>query len=70
MVKPQYSILYFKENFLQHREEVGRFLREGKKVFWFGSQEEVNQLKKMYEPFSKAFFLQAFSITNLIQYLL
>lgn len=64
MVKPQYSILYFKENFLQHREEVGRFLREGKKVFWFGSQEEVNQLKKMYEPFSKAFFLQAFSITN------
>lgn len=64
MVKPQYSILYFKENFLQHREEVGRFLREGKKVFWFGSQEEANQLKKMYEPFSKAFFLQAFSITN------
>ena len=64
MAKPQYSILYFKENFLQHREEVGRFLREGKKVFWFGSQEEVNQLKKMYEPFSKAFFLQAFSITN------
>ena len=64
MGKPQYSILYFKENFLQHREEVGRFLREGKKVFWFGSQEEANQLKKMYEPFSKAFFLQAFSITN------
>lgn len=64
MVKPQYSILYFKENFLQHREEVGRFLREGKKVFWFGSQEEASQLKKMYEPFSKAFFLQAFSITN------
>ena len=64
MVKTQYSILYFKENFLQHREEVGRFLREGKKVFWFGSQEEASQLKKMYEPFSKAFFLQAFSITN------
>ena len=64
MVKPQYSILYFKENFLQHREEVGRFLREGKKVFWFGSQEEASQLKKMYEPFSKAFFLQAVSITN------
>jgi len=33
-------------------------------VFWFGSQEEASQLKKMYEPFSKAFFLQAFSITN------
>ncbi|MFR7841672.1 MAG: UvrD-helicase domain-containing protein [Gallintestinimicrobium sp.] len=25
---------------------------------------EASQLKKMYEPFSKAFFLQAFSITN------
>ena len=33
-------------------------------MFWFGSQEEASQLKKMYEPFSKAFFLQAFSITN------
>lgn len=25
---------------------------------------QISQLKKMYEPFSKAFFLQAFSITN------
>ena len=64
MKKPQYSILYFKENFTQHLEEIGTFLQEGKKVFWFGSQEEVEQLKKMYKPFASAFFLQAFAITE------
>lgn len=64
MIKPQYSILYFKENFIQHLEEIGILLQEGKKVFWFGSQEEVEQLKKMYKPFVSAFFLQAFAITE------
>ncbi len=64
MKNPQYSILYFKENFTQHLEEIGTFLQEGKKVFWFGSQEEVEQLKKMYKPFASAFFLQAFTITE------
>lgn len=64
MIKPQYSILYFKENFIQHLEEIGILLQEGKKVFWFGSQEEAEQLKKMYKPFVSAFFLQAFAITE------
>lgn len=64
MKKPQYSILYFKENFIQHLEEIGILLQEGKKVFWFGSQEEAEQLKKMYKPFVSAFFLQAFAITE------
>ena len=41
MKTPQYSILYFKENFTQHLEEIGTLLQKGKKVVWFGSQEEV-----------------------------
>lgn len=34
---PKYSILYFNHPLTQHQKELGQFLKEGKKVFWFGS---------------------------------
>lgn len=43
MKNPQYSILYFKENFAQHLEEIGTFLQEGKRYSGFGSQEKVEK---------------------------
>lgn len=59
---PKYSILYFNHPLTQHQKELGQFLKEGKKVFWFGTESDVTYLKKAYKPFSDAFFLQAFII--------
>lgn len=64
MKKPQYSILYFKENFFQNQAEICSLLSEGKKVFWFGSKQEADQLKEPYKPFADAFFLQTFPVTE------
>lgn len=67
MILTKYSILYFKENFLQHCDQIGQFLSEGKKVFWFGAKWEVEQLKKQYKSFADVFFLQAFDISGLLE---
>ena len=67
MISTKYSILYFKENFIQHCDQIGQFLSEGKKVFWFGAKWEVEQLKERYKPFADAFFLQAFDISELLE---
>lgn len=67
MIPTKYSILYFKENFIQHCDQIGQFLSEGKKVFWFGAKWEVAQLKERYKPFADAFFLQAFDISELLE---
>lgn len=67
MIPTKYSILYFKENFLQYCDQIGQFLSEGKKVFWFGAKWEVEQLKEQYKPFADAFFLQAFDISELLE---
>lgn len=32
-----YSVLFFKENYIQQRDRIGQLLGEGKKVFWFGA---------------------------------
>lgn len=64
-MEPKYSILYFKENFDEHIQKIGALLNEGIKVFWFGSQDDVSQLKQTYKPFADAFFLQAFAIKDL-----
>lgn len=65
MIPTKYSILYFKENFIQYCDQIGQFLSEGKKVFWFGEKWEAAQLKERYKPFADAFFLQAFDISDI-----
>lgn len=59
---PKYSVLYFKENLMQKKNRIMQFLREGIKVFWFGTSEDVKRLKTECKPFADAFFLQAFSV--------
>lgn len=59
---PKYSVLYFKENLMQRKNQIMQFLREGIKVFWFGTPEDVKWLKTEFKPFADAFFLQAFSV--------
>lgn len=59
---PKYSILYFNHPLTQHQKELAQFLKEGIKVFWFGTESDVTYLKNTYQPFSDAFFLQTFTI--------
>lgn len=63
---PQYSVLYFKENLEKQQETIGRLLKEGIKVFWFGTSEEAEGLKRGFKPFADAFFLQAFAVYGLL----
>ena len=63
-MRPRYSILYFKEDLRRNYENIKEYLYEGIKVFWFGSSEEKEKLRRDFEPFVKAFFLQSFDVTN------
>ncbi len=64
-MKPRYSVLFFKENLTDQKEKmIGSLLREGKKVFWFGTQDEAEVLRRKYESFAAAFFLQVFDIAE------
>ena len=36
-MKPQYSILFCNQELNQYFEEIGVWLKEGKKIFWFGN---------------------------------
>ena len=64
-MKPRYSVLFFKENLTDQKEKmIGSLLREGKKVFWFGTQDEAEVLRRKYESFAAALFLQVFDIAE------
>lgn len=64
-MEPKYSILYFKENINSHYKYIEKFLQRGVKVFWFGNENEREILRSDFEPFAKAFFLQAFSLDEI-----
>ncbi len=64
-MEPKYSILYFKENIDSHYKDIEKFLQRGVKVFWFGNENEREILRSDFEPFAKAFFLQAFSLDEI-----
>jgi len=64
-MEPKYSILYIKENINNHYNTIKACLDQGIKVFWFGSENDRQILTTDFEPFAKAFFLQAFSLEEL-----
>lgn len=64
-MEPKYSVLYFKENIDSHYKDIKKFLQRGVKVFWFGNENEREILHSDFEPFAKAFFLQAFSLDEI-----
>lgn len=64
-MEPKYSVLYFKENIDSHYKDIEKFLRRGVKVFWFGNANEREILLSDFEPFAKAFSLQAFSLDEI-----
>lgn len=60
-MEPKYSILYYRQNLERKWNEISRYLSQGTKVFWFGSDAEKEKLKSAFEPFMKNFFLQSFN---------
>ncbi len=64
-MEPKYSILFFREKLDIYKQKIGKLLNEGIKVFWFGTADDVSQLKQSFKPFADAFFMQAFTINDL-----
>ena len=62
-MEARYSVLYFKESIQNHIEEIGRYLNEGLKIFWFGNASDKIRLREKFAPFAKDFFLQTFDIS-------
>lgn len=60
-MEPKYSILYFRKNLRDEWDNISKYLYNGIKIFWFGSEADKDRLKKEFEPFMKNFFLQSFS---------
>ena len=62
-MEARYSVLYFKGSIQNHIEEIGRYLNEGLKIFWFGNASDKTRLREKFAPFAKDFFLQTFDIS-------
>ncbi|MBQ7864187.1 MAG: ATP-dependent helicase [Lachnospiraceae bacterium] len=60
-MEPKYSILYYRQNLQSKWSEISKYLRRGTKVFWFGSDEDRELLKREFGTFMKGFFLQSFT---------
>ena len=60
-MEPKYSVLLCNQSYAEYKNRISEWLHSGIKVFWFGSQTEVNDLKALYGAFAKEFLLQAFS---------
>ena len=70
-MEPMYSILYYRQNLKNKWNEISRYLSQGTKVFWFGSDADKEELKKAFGPFIKHFFLQCFdceTVKNSVEY--
>lgn len=59
---PRYSILFCNQSLAIYKEKIAEWLHSGIKVIWFGTTEEVNQLKKTHAEFAKEFLLQAYAV--------
>ncbi len=59
---PKYSILLCNQPYTEYSNKISEWLHSGIKVFWFGSREEVQELKREYEAFAKEFLLLAYEV--------
>lgn len=64
-MEPKYSILFYRQNLKSKWNDISRYLYEGKKVFWFGSNTDKDYLEKAFKPFLDNFFLQSFDCENI-----
>lgn len=61
-MEPKYSILLCGQPLEAYREKIGGWLSDGIKVFWFGTEAQVRELKQAYPAFAQAFLLQAYAV--------
>ena len=59
-MEPKYSILLCNQNIADFENKIEHWLKDGIKVIWFGTEQDVTMLKKKFRDFSKAFLLQAY----------
>ena len=59
-MEPKYSILLCNQNIADYENKIEHWLKDGIKVIWFGTEQDVTMLKKKFHDFSKAFLLQAY----------
>ena len=61
-MEPKYSILLCNQSFAEYKNRISEWLHSGIKVFWFGSRNEVEELKSQHADFAKEFLLQAYAV--------
>lgn len=62
---PKYSVLFYKCDLEKTYDAIRGYLHYGIKIFWFGTPRDIDRLKGDFKPFSDAFFLQTFDITEI-----
>lgn len=55
----RYSILFCNQSLGIYKEKIAEWLHLGIKVLWFGTYDDVKQLKDAHAEFAKEFLLQA-----------
>ena len=63
-MEPKYSILLCNQNIADYENKIEHWLKDGIKVIWFGTEQDVTMLKKKFHDFSKAFLLQAYILDH------
>lgn len=63
-MEPKYSILLCNHNIADYENKIEHWLKDGIKVIWFGTEQDVTMLKKKFHDFSKAFLLQAYILDH------
>lgn len=56
-MEPKYSILLCNQSFAEYKNRISEWLHSGIKVFWFGSRNEVEELKSQHADFAKELLL-------------
>ena len=55
-MEPKYSILLCNQDIADFENKIERWLKDGIKVIWFGTEQDVTMLKEKYHAFPKHFF--------------
>ena len=63
-MEPKYSILLCNQDIADFENKIEHWLKDGIKVIWFGTEQDVTMLKEKYHAFSKAFLLQAYVLAH------
>lgn len=61
-MNPKYSVLFCNLHLSEYKQKIADWLHSGIKIIWFGTSEDVEELKNMHPEFAKEFLLQAYAV--------